>query len=701
MAADIAIKGTEEERKTFTDVYGHYVMSSQDLRTRTVDFDKKDILFRSFIQKNDWPYRSLVFDPRVFTILYEKTARTFANKPRGRMQPRESGDALGAKINNELLNFQWDDNERVDGMPMLAKWSLMDLNARKYGASFGLAKWHWQRQVQRTNDTTDKPSGKAVTFFDGPNFKPWANRDVLHNPSYPTIKNWIQLRDYVTFQDLSDINDSARGKPVYKNLDILKELLNREGKKGGDQRASNYVVKNLSLKGLMDYLGQDSTFKTIELITEYRNERWITFSPKHGLILRDIPNPYKHGQIPVVMLKYYPIDDDLYGLSEIEPIERLQRALNAYINQNLDTLNLNTYVPLKVRNTQGAVQMHTLEFGPGKKWLMNDPVTDVVPHNQGTAGVAEFVNVYRLMVSAIQEAAGETSAAVSSLNPGDNNKTATEIRDLSMSRNARDNFNQIFLAEALKKQMMFWFKMNQQFLFSNPTQQQKVIQIVGKDAIKFFQNQGLDGEGLDDNAINLLSDPNVAATSAQPQDLMKPLFPVTTKAGIMPKLQMEPGGQYGKLIIEPEDLEGDYDYIPDVGSMSSSANDQQIKAKSEALQYLTGVDPKTGQPTGIAAMIAQEGKKIKATDLFIDYMEDIGFKNADQYIENQPAQNPMMMGGIGNGQEGIASQLGGAGAAQGGPVGMGNGAIQGMGGGASPVLNGQAQPVFPGPQQVH
>src|SRR5437667_175424 len=146
---DQIIQGNKQEQSTFSDVYRHYEMSTSDLTKRTVFFDKTDVLFRSHIQKNNWPYRALVFDPRIFTTIYEKTARTFANKPRGRMQPRESGDALGAKINNELLNFQWDDNERVDGMPMLAKWALMDLNARKYGASFGLVKWHWQRQVER------------------------------------------------------------------------------------------------------------------------------------------------------------------------------------------------------------------------------------------------------------------------------------------------------------------------------------------------------------------------------------------------------------------------------------------------------------------------------------------------------------------------------------------------------------------------
>lgn len=633
--SETPIRGTKQEQDTFTESYRHYKLSEEDLRARIRDFDKKDVLFRSHINKDKWPYRAVVFDPRIFTILYEKCARILANKPRGRMQPRESGDALGAKINNELLNFQWDDNERVDDQPMLAKWALMDLNARKYGASFALTKWHYQRQIK----TIDGKKTSQV-FYDGPNFKPWNNRDVLHNPSYSTIKNWIQLRDYVTFDELSDINDAARSKPVYKNLDLLKQSIADNAKKTGDMRDTNYTVKNLSLKGLQDFLGRDEAFKTIEVITEYRPDRWITFAPKHGVILRDIPNPYEHGQIPVVQLKYYPVDDDIYGLSEIEPVEKLQNAINAVLNQYLDAINMSLYAPLKVRNTGGAVQMHTLEFGPGKKWLMNDPASDVITHDQNTSGVAEFTSTYRFLVAALQEAMGETSAIASNQAPGSAEKTATEVKDLALSRSARDNFNQIFLSEALKKQMMFWFKMNQQFYFQGPQEKQKIIQIVGKDAIKFFQEMGLDGEGLTDQAQDMLTDPDLADV-ATAEDLQQPLYPVEGPDGPRPKFEMEPGGQYGTLYVEPEDLMGNYDYIPDVGSMSDTADQDVIRAQGDFLSRVTGVDPTTGQPTGIAAMMAQEGKKVKATELLVDYAENIGFKNADQYVENVPQQNPM------------------------------------------------------------
>jgi hypothetical protein len=692
---DTPITGTPEEQETFSEVYRHYSMSTQDLQRRMVDWDAKDALFRNYINEGSWPYRSMVTDPRVFTAIYEKTARILANKPQGRLVPREGGDALKAKINGELLSFQWDDNVRADENPMLAKWAIMDQNARKYGASFALVPWKWQRQVERIGQPFGKDAkeqGKAVTFYDGPNFRPWNNRDVLHNPSYSTIKTWIQLRDYLTLNDLEDVNDSARSKPIYKNLDILRDKLNNVSSKGLDTRAQNYWMKNKSIKGLQDYLGLDPSFKVIEIITEYRPDRWITFAPKHGLILRDIPNPYKHQQIPVVMLKYYPIDEDIYGLSEIEPVEKLQKAINALVCQYLDAINMSLYAPLKINPVN--VQMHTLEFGPGKKWLMNNPSTDVVVHQQSPQGIQEFAVTYRFLVGAMQEALGETSAAASSMDPGSANKTATEIKDLSGSRSARDNFNLIFLGEALKKQMMFWLKMNQQFLFgSNSKDKQKLIQIIGKDAIKFFQAEGLDANGLDQKSIDTLTDPTMVGTSVNPESLATPLFPVKVGGDTIPKLTVEGQGQVGHLVIEPEDLAGTYDYIPDVGSMSQMAPEDKITAMGNALAMATGVDPKTGQPSGLAAMMAAEGKKVKATELWTDLMEETGFKDADQYIEavpQPPAQASIAgaLGGIMDPNVQGQTQPGGIpGAGQGG-AGPGMPGNQGMVGGPPPIPTG-------------
>ena len=650
--AELKPVGTDQEIKTFTEVIRHYDLAKEDLENRIPDFDRYDELFRSHINESSWPYQSLIFDPRIFTSIFEKSSRLFANKPKGRMVPREGGDSLGARINNEVLNFQWDDNEKVDNTPMLAKWALMDMNARKYGASFALTKWKYEKKISR--DKEDDTKGKSKCFYDGPDFKPMMNRDCLPNPAYPYIKNWFQHRDYVTIQELESTNDAARSKAVYKNLDILRKKL-KENQSGGDTRESNYLSKNKSIKNLSDYLGRDEVFKTVEIVTEYRNERWITFAPKHGVVIRDIPNPYDHGQIPVVLLKYYPIDDDLYGLSEIEPVEKLQRANNALWSQYVDAINMSLYTPLKIRST--GVQMHTIKFGPGQKWLMNDPATDVIPHDQSPTGVSEFATTYRLIIGAMQEGLGETSSGTSGANPGAEDKTATEIRDSARQRLSRDNFNQIFLSEAMKKQMMFWQQMNQQFFFTKG-EKVKVIRIVGKDAIRYFEQIGLGELSVSDEVIEMLASDDFADMNLNPMEFATENYPVNLQGEQLPKFAMDETGDVGNLLVEPEDLGGTYDYIPDVESMALPDEAQLLAIKKQLLEL--SLNPAAQQ----ALMV--EGYRSKIKELMEDFYEQAGMKDADKYFEKLPSSqgavdangNPIPGGGVGAqaGQPGVGTQ---------------------------------------------
>lgn len=656
------IKGTPQEREIYWECKRHYDMAREDLETRYTDWNKKDELFRSHINESGWPYSAMVFDPRTFTAIFEKSARLLANKPKGRLIPREGGDALGAKINNALLDFQWDDSERVDGEPMLGKWARMDMNCRKYGSSFGLVKWHHEKRVIK---------GQEVVWFDGPTFTPWNNRDVLHNPSYSSIRKWIQLREWVTVDDLQRINDVAKGRPIYKNLDIIRDSLAKEARGGGDQRSTAWASRNLSIKGLQDFLGRDEVFKVFELVTEYRDERWISFAPKYGVVLRDIPNPYWHGRIPVVQLKYYPIDEDIYGLSEIEPIERLQKALNALVNQYLDAINMNLYTPLKVRTA--AVQLHTLEFGPGKKWLMNDPASDVLPYEVSAAGIGEFAQTYRFMVAAMQEALGETSAAVSQLVPGEGERTATEINELALQRNARDNFNQLFLSEALKDQMMLWHMMNQQLLFDRENQQ-RVIRIVGQDAVTFFEEAGLAAQGLTDETIQRLTSPEMEDVLADPnfdfKSVMEPLFPVSTPTGSIPKMVTEGGGEVASIVIESDDVAGNYDYVPDVRSMSNP--------EPALVSALTQLMIRASDPAAVQARML-DGERIKLSEVERDLFELFGLKNSDKYYERA---------------EDVQLNQGGAGSVAGGPPFAQANAGGGMGQGSQAVVGGPSSQIL-------
>lgn len=617
--------GTKKERDRYTEVMHHYRMSQEDLDSRKHDWDKKDELFQSYIDENKWPYASTIFVPLTFTSLYEKQARLIGGKPRGRLIPREGGDILKAKINNEVLSFQWDDSSRVEDLSMIAKWAMMDLNARKYGASFALVKWRYETNY------------KGEVIYDGPTMQVINSRDALGNPGYSYIKNWFQVRSYSTIKDLERINDVSKVKPIYKNIGLLKKIITGKDSgsillSGGDQRDSNYIPRTRTIRGLQDYLGKDEApdFKVVEIITEYRADRVIVFAPKHGIILRDDPNPYEHGQIPVVQLKYMAIDDDLYGLSESDPTDKIQKGINALSSQYVDAANMELYRILKVGK---GVQMDTLEWGPGKKWRMNSP-SDVVPLEQSSAISSQFTNAYSILTSMFKEGMGETSAAFSTMQPGSKDKTATEIRSLETTRSVRDNFNQIFLSEAIQKQTMLWLSMNKQFIFSDPEKNHIALSVVNRDVLKDFMDMGLNDEDLDLSDEELYMHETSILEGQVPEIQGKYKYPVNINGVTKPKLEIDERNETGTLYIEKSDMDGYYDYIVDVEPMRSNNSLEERRALNEAIGLM--LNPQA------LSLLQQENKKPKLSELLVSLFDLSGLKGADKFFEametgNEPA----------------------------------------------------------------
>ena len=670
-------KGTPEEVNTFTECNSHYSMARKDLEQRTFrknGFDDADKMFASYIDEASWPYSSTIFVPIPYTTILEKSARLIGSKPKGRMVPREGGDALGAYINNELLSYQWDDNTRL-GDSMISKWLLMDQGTRKYGSKFMICKWRYECRIV---------DGKKVVFYDGPDAVVANTRDCLPNPSYSSIQKWFQHREYVTLNDLTKVNDAARTEPIYKNLGELRQALREDGKGKGDKRESQTVSKNKQMKGLDDYLGQDELFKTIEIVTEYRPDRWITFVPRHGVVIRDIKNPYKHQEIPVVHLKYYPLEDDLYGVSEFEPVAKQIRALNAHASAYSDRLALKLRPPIHVNPTNA--RMHTLVWNPEAKWLMNTPNTDVQIMQMNNGDDASYAEINDVITGQLLNALGESSQGVSQINPTQDSGrvTATEVKDTAFTRNVRDNMNQIFLSDAIKKQVMFWHSMNQQFMFQGAKEKAKIIRIVGKDAVDFFNRAGLsDVRPTHDDALSM-------AQGNEPADVpIGPRFPIDLNDGMgeVAKFQPDEYGAGGNLIIEPGDLSGNYDYIPDIESMKTPSQDQ-IEAK------LTSILATITNPA-ISQMLAAEGKKVKVADLLVKMFEATNVvKDADAYFEDLPPQQPMMGAPTPDGQQ---TNTGGSPAPEAGAPAQGNGGNTGVPAGAPPMAGGQDPALMGGP----
>lgn len=621
--------------------YNSWKEDNDKRRTRKNGWDAVTDAYWGKLPK-DWPYTSKVVDPRIRTSLNEKNARLLNAKLRGRLVPREGGDVLKARINNALLDFQWDNAS--EGGSMLSKWAAMDIDSRLYGSKFALVTWKYEER-----------NGKVL--FDGNEFKPLDIRNCGIDPTATNIKNakWFQLQEWVKVSDLEKANKTANGEK-YPGLNKLKAMVEENGWVNQDRRDTEYVSQLLSNKGLTDRTGEDKSFPVVKLVTEYRKDRWITFCPRYHVVLRDIENPYEHGKIPIVQLKYYPLSDDPLGESEVEPVIPLWKAINATLCGYLDNMNIHMRPPLKILNGQATIE--TIVWGAEAQWLVDrvDAVTEMQSNGEA---MRYFQTTYSALVSAFNTALGDMSQGVSNIDPFNPQKTATEVKQSSRQQNVRDQSNQMYLGEAIADMMMMWLRNNRQFLFLNQKKQEYILRILGDEMFSYFKRAGLDEMEVTPEGMQMLGDViQQQEGNVSDDDLMQlyesaktPKYPVfknpqeknPEKLEYKAKMTVNDMGDGAELSLIPEDLDGSYDYIADVQSMQSGASEELRKAQQEAIVSLT-TNPVVLQ------LLQSQGVTPQIKELLIDSFNQSGLKDAEKYFQaQQPAAGIQTPNGLAGG----------------------------------------------------
>ena len=624
-------EGMPKKEKTYLDVYRHYTQWNEDNDQRRTRKNGWNDVTDAYWGKlpSDWPYNNKVVDPRIRTTLIEKNARLLNTKLRGRLVPREGGDVIKARINNALLDYQWDTANW--GGTMLDKWGQMDLDTRLYGSKFALVTW---RHVEE--------DGKVK--FDGNEFKPLDIRDCGLDPTADHVRNakWFQVREWVKVEDLDTVSDTG-GTP---SLPGLNELMMKI-QESQDRRDTSYENRILTLKGLSDRMGDDKAFPIVEIVTEYRADRWITFAPKYKVVLRNIPNPYLHGKIPIVQLRYFSIQGDPLGESEVEPVLPIWKAIQATVCGYLDNMANHIRPPLKI--IEGAARIETIVYGPDAQWLVDRQDAVMEMPSNGEA-MKNFQSTYQALVAAFNTAMGDTSLGISSVDIQSKRKTATEIKNSERQQNNRDQKNQTSLSDTIQDTMSMWVVNNRQFLLTDNDKKQYLLRILGGEMFNYFRRAGLDEMVLPSESAQAVSDIIMQSEgNMSEEDVLNmteagkiPKYPIfdnpeeknPEKLSFRPKMAINDMGDEAELTIIPEDLEGNYDYIPSVKSMAIGANQELLEGRQKAVDSLT-TNP------NILAMLAQEGVRPVIKDLLIDTYEDLGVRDADRYFTKLEPQQMM------------------------------------------------------------
>ncbi|MCK9355141.1 MAG: hypothetical protein M0P59_13435 [Gallionella sp.] len=644
----IKISKTDEEE--LSNCLQHYNMWNEDNENRQTRKNGWNDITDAYYGKlpEDWPYISKVVDPVLRTTIVEKNARLMNAKLRGRLTPREGGDLLSARLNNTLLDFQWDNANH--GGSMLEKWACSEQDTRLYATKF--AKIPWLHEVD----------SEGNVLFDGNEFIPKDIRDCGMDPNCEHLRSakWFQEREWLTEEDLSRVSE-ADGKPLYPGLKELKDKINENKSDRRDTRRGNRILQN---KGLTDRMGDDEAFPVLEIVTEYRPDRFITFSPLHKVILRDIPNPYKHNKIPFIQLRYYMIQGDPLGESEAESVLPLWRAIQACLDGYMDGMNMRLRPPKMVLD--GKARIETIIQAPEALWIV-DQVDAVTEHQTGGESDRTFQTVYSALKSAFNTAMGDMSQGVSNVDPLARQKTATEIKESTKQQNSRDQKNQTSISEAIQDMMSMWLSNNQQFLFADKGKQEYILEIVGTELFNYFQRAGLDGMELAPEAMQAIGD-IIAQTGGNmsDDDMMQmveagktPKFPIIknpkekdpSKLEITPKMRMNDMGDGAQLSLVPEDLNGTFNYVPDVKSMAAGADAELQNALQRAIDQLTT------NPT-VLQLLQLEGVQPSMKELMVDSLTGLGLQDAERYFPAAKQQQIPGATGAGGGSE-LPLQAGG------------------------------------------
>lgn len=620
----------KKEEHVLAELQSHYQAWNEDVDKRmSRKFGWKDITDTYYgVLPNDWPFETKVVDPRVRTILIEKNARITGGRITGRVVPREDSDVIKARILQQLLEYQWQMAD--EGGSMQVKLSMCDMDARLYGSKFALVEWRV------------KKSANGTILYEGNELKPLDIRDCGIDPSASHIKDakWFQLRQWVYLEDLEQAVDSE-GNPLFSNLSIIRK---KRKEKISDTRVE-YNPRILQIQGREDYVGKDKAFPMIKIVTEYRRDRWITFSPTYNVIVRDIENPYSHGRIPIAQLRYHPLQDDPLGESEVEGVIPLWRAIQAVLCAFLDGTILELNKPLKI--IEGQARLETIIYKPQAQWLVTNP-NAVVEHHTSTSPIQYFQATYLALVSALHTAMGAQSQGVSNIDPTESKRTATEIKASLRQQTAVDQKNLVDFGEFIKDIVSMWVSNNQQFLFSNPDKQYLIVKVIGKENWEFFKKAGFSDTSIPFEAQEVIADiirnnPDItedelnqlleSATLPKNAVVLNPKEKNPAKLKFASKLEVKEIGNEADLYITKEDIEGQYDFIPDIKLMTTTFLEEKQQARQSALTLLTT------NPT-VLTLLQEEGYTVHIKELLETILEDAGLSDPEKYFKKheQPTQ---------------------------------------------------------------
>ena len=420
-------------------VQQHFADSKKWLGNRRDEWDELEAILIGQ-NKESLGTKSRVFDPKLSTAVYERSARVMGQSPKGKAYATSKDDIGKTLLMNLLLDYYT--KRANEQRRFVTKLRLMDLYSLVYGTMFAIVPWR-----------VDKKRG-----YIGPEINLLPIRNAFPQPGVSlSDADWFQARDVVSVSWLKARKKEA--PDVWDVEDLIAEL----ERTGGDEAVTTNKEDSTSFIDRTFYptTVSDATFPRVEIIHEYRRDKWITWAPLRAdsktsrpYVLRVPDEPYPNYMLPVISKDALPLMNCPIGIGEIARGKTLQYAVNSLINMYLEGVKFSIFPPLHM-NPDNVVKS-SIKWGAGEFWFMDNPNVDVQPMNISPKGIDTFQSTYSFLSNALVNQSGSTEVMNARNSDFSLGKTPKAIESRMFTQQARDEWDLFMMDETIQDLYERW-----------------------------------------------------------------------------------------------------------------------------------------------------------------------------------------------------------------------------------------------------
>lgn len=451
------------------------------------DWQRAYRLYRSYIDKKQYPFESSLFIPYVFAVIEVQLPvllqTIFGNGEFLDVQGRNIQSQEFASSVKEIISYQFErDIKAFNLMSMWAKQTLL------YGTSPAFIDWKYLARptkvrvpIKAINGTilgekildvkrviANNPVADVIDifrYFQCPSTveSPAGSDDVLF-AGYEFQRTYEELL-LDAKNSIYDINQVKKLKGASNNSinSPLENRLNILGKTGSSDRIRNArnIVDGIHYFGFVPDEHDNIRFK---LITVVYPSGLPDKSAGEGIIIRDTDDPLNLTRIPISLARVNLMKDELYGIGDVQTVESLQIELNDQRNQRCDNVVRTMDQMYKVKRGLDIDEAQLI-YRPGGTIECDDPSTDIVPLNPSTIQLNQSLTEESVIKQDIQFATGVSDFVAGTFqNTTGFNDTATGISLIQAAAQGRIVLKANFLQASIKELAETVWALNQQNL---------------------------------------------------------------------------------------------------------------------------------------------------------------------------------------------------------------------------------------------